>query len=65
VPAPVIVQLLDLSEAQAAQVIEACERIGGFVSSTGIDGIPGAVARTPPIGDGMTTALKAASLQPC
>jgi hypothetical protein len=32
VPAPVIVQLLGLSEADAAQVIEARDRIGGFLS---------------------------------
>jgi hypothetical protein len=33
VPAPVIVQLLGLSEAEAAQVIEARDRIGGFLSA--------------------------------
>jgi hypothetical protein len=33
VPAPVIIQLLGLSEAEAAQVIEARDRIGGFLSA--------------------------------
>jgi hypothetical protein len=33
VPTPVIVQLLGLSEAEAAQVIEARDRIGGFLSA--------------------------------
>jgi hypothetical protein len=33
VPTPVIVQLLGLSEADAAQVIEARDRIGGFLSA--------------------------------
>ena len=33
VPAPVMVQLLGLSEAEAAQVVEARDRIGGFLSA--------------------------------
>jgi hypothetical protein len=33
VPAPVVVQLLGLSEAEAAQVIEVRDRVGGFVSA--------------------------------
>jgi hypothetical protein len=33
VPAPVIIRLLGLSEAEAAQVIEARDRIGGFLSA--------------------------------
>jgi DNA uptake protein ComE-like DNA-binding protein len=32
-PAPIMVQLLGLSEAEAAQVTEAHERIGGFSSA--------------------------------
>ena len=32
-PAPVIIQRLGLSEAEAAQVIEARDHIGGFISA--------------------------------